>query len=485
MALLAFGAGLLLESGGHVRVTLAGLELTIGPIQAVVLAVLLVGSVWIALRALGFLAAIWRFVNGDETAISRYFDRSRERRGFEALADGMMALASGEGRVAMAKAARAEKFLRRPALTNLLAAQAAEMAGDRSGAEEIYKRLLQDDRTRFVGVRGIMKQKLEAGDLDTALSLAERAFTLKPRHEETANTLLNLQTKKGDWSGARRTLGAKLKAGALPRDVHRRRDAIMALSESSESDDYDTKVLEANRLSPELVPAAVAAAHVHIDKESPRQAVRVIRKAWDKAPHPELAEAFAAIEPEETPEARLKRFTPLIKRHPDHPEVRQLLAELNIAAGDFSAARSALGDLTEEAPTARTLALIAAIERAQGGEDTVVRAYLARALSAPRDAIWICDNCQSQHGTWAPVCSNCDAIDTFDWRPPPAEQDAAASTADMLPLLVDVVESDTEQEEVSEQIDVSEGSEAPAENQSDDAELTDAETVQEPEKIPS
>ena len=48
--------------------------------------------------------ALLRFINGDETALSRYFDRNRERRGFEALSDGLMALASGEGRDAMAKA---------------------------------------------------------------------------------------------------------------------------------------------------------------------------------------------------------------------------------------------------------------------------------------------------------------------------------------------------------------------------------------------
>jgi HemY protein len=45
--------------------------------------------------------ALLRFINGDETALSRYFDRNRERRGFEALSDGLMALASGEGRDAI------------------------------------------------------------------------------------------------------------------------------------------------------------------------------------------------------------------------------------------------------------------------------------------------------------------------------------------------------------------------------------------------
>ena len=63
----------------------------------------------------------------------------------------------------MAKANKAEKYLHKPELTNLITAQAAEMAGDRKQAETVYKRLLADERTRFVGIRGIMKQKLDNG----------------------------------------------------------------------------------------------------------------------------------------------------------------------------------------------------------------------------------------------------------------------------------------------------------------------------------
>ena len=171
----------------------------------------------------------------------------------------MMALASGEARVAMTKAARAEKYLQKPELTNLLTAQAAEMSGDTKKATETYKTLIQDDRTRFVGVRGIMKQKLAEGDSDTALKLAEKAFALKPHHEEVQDTLLRLQARAHDWSGARATLGAKLKSGSLPRDVYTRREAVLALSEAANVIDQDASIearedaIQANRLSPDLI----------------------------------------------------------------------------------------------------------------------------------------------------------------------------------------------------------------------------------------
>jgi len=411
---------------------------TLAPLQAVIAGVLLVFAIYLVMRLAGLILAVYRFVNGDETAISRYFDRNRERRGFDALSDGLMALASGDGRLAMAKAARAERFLHRPELTNLLAAQAAELAGDRAKAEEVYKRLLQDEKTRFVGVRGIMKQKLADGDRATALELAERAHALKPKHEETADILLWLQAGRGDWTGARRTLGSKLRSGVLPRDVHRRRDAVLALSEAEAAPNKaqaQALAIEANRLSPDLVPAAVAAARALIAQGNDRQATKVIRKAWDVTPHPDLAAAFAEIEPKETPAERLKRFQPLLKQHAEDEEVKLLTAELSIATEDFAAARKALGNLDETHPTSRVLALRAAVERGQGAADQVVSAWLARAVSAPRGPGWVCENCNAHHVHWAPVCRNCDALDTLGWAEAPDEEPDPAKEV-LLPLII-------------------------------------------------
>ena len=450
VGVLAFGAGQLLEMEGGIQIRAMGMEITLGALQSVIAIVILVFLVWALLRLAGFLVAVLRFINGDETAISRYFDRSRERKGFDALAEGMMALASGEGKLALAKAAKADRYLDRPELTNLLAAQAAEQTGDRRKAEEVYKRLLGDDRTRFVGVHGILKQKLADGDTDTALKLAEKAFALKPKHVETQDTLLRLQAGEEDWGGVRSTLNAKLKHGAIPRDVHRRRDGVMALSEAREArlagkvDMAQELAIEANRLSPDLVPAATMAARAYIEQEKPRYATRVLKAAWEKAPHPELAAEFAAIAPQETPQERLKRFKTLTKLNPAEAETQMLLAELNIASEDFPAARKALGDLVERDPTVRVLTLMAAIERGEGSEDRVVRGWLTRAIAAPRDPLWICENCGENHVEWHGVCQDCGAIDTLAWKRPSKGEAPAAGSPQMLPLIVGALEEPAE-----------------------------------------
>lgn len=447
-AALTWGAGLILETPGEVRLAFAGYEINPTPLAFLVGLFIVMMAVWLLLRIAGLLVAVLRFLVGDRTAISRYLDRSRERRGFDALSQSLLALASGDPRKAQTKAVLAEKLLDRPELTRLLNAQAAEASGNADRATTYYKAMLTDDKSRFVGVQGLLRQQLEAGNTDTALKLAEKAFALKPRHGGTLDTLFDLQSRKADWAGARRTLNAKVRASTLPRDVGKRREAVLSLADAraamaaGDAARAREAAYEANRLAPDFVPAAALAATLHAEAGEGRTAAKIVRKAWASAPHPDLAAAFARIEPDETPAARQRRFAQLLKIRPEDPETRMVAAELALAAEDFPAARRALGDLAEAQPTTRSLAIMAAIERGEGASDAVVRGWLAKALSVPRGEAWICTNCNHIHGAWAPMCDRCEAFDTLAWKQPPESQDSGTGAAGMLPLIVGALERD-------------------------------------------
>ncbi len=442
VAFVTLGASFLLETGTSLRLAFGGWEFTLGPVQAAVAFLTALVALWIVLKLVGLLMATFRFLNGDETAISRFFDRNREARGYQALADGLLALAAGEGRLALIKAERAESYLDRPELTNLIVAQAAEAAGDSKKATGAYKALLADPRTRFVGVRGLLKQKLAEGDTDTALKLAAKALELKPRHADSQDVLLKLQSESADWKGARSTLGAQLKSGALPKEVYRRRDAVLALQQARVVFAEDSSIeareaaIAANRQSPDLIPAAVMAAQSYLQKGDKKNATRVLKKSWEAKPHPDLAAAFAELEPDESPPERVKRFRTLTSIHPEDSETRLLLAELLIAAEDFPAARRALGDLPTSHPTQRNLAIMAAVERGEGSDDATVRAWLSKAITASRGPQWCCDKCHAIHSDWAPICDNCGGFDTLSWREPVETTTRSAGGAELLPLLV-------------------------------------------------
>lgn len=443
IAALTLGAGYLAQSGGGLRLTLANVEYTLGPMQTMVAVIVLLVALWVLLKLIGLAVAVLRFISGDETAVSRYFTRNRDRKGYRALADSLLALANGEPRLALAQAQKAEKLLKDPQLTALLTAQAAEACGDTARAAAVYKDLLRDDRSRFAGVRGLLRQKLAEGDTATALKLAQKAFGMKPRHEEVQDVLLQLTAREGDWKAAREVLGAKARQGLLPRDLFRRRDAVLALQEAKVLLDDQSSfaareaAIAANRASPDLIPAAVLAARSYTAEGKKKLAAKLLKKAWEAQPHPDLAAAFAAIEPDESPQARLRRFAPILATRPEADETRLLAAELNIAAEDFPAARRAVGDLADTHPTARVLTIMAAIERGQGGSEAAVRGWLARAVTASRGPQWVCDHCENVMSDWAPVCDECGGLDTLSWREPKnAARGTAINGAEMLPLIV-------------------------------------------------
>lgn len=438
---LAFGVSWILATPGEVVIAFGGREFTLTPIGAIVGLVVLLVAVLVVLKLLGLLVAVIRFLLGDETAISRYFSRNRERRGFSAYSEGMLALASGDSKAALRKAHRAEKLLDRPELTRLLTAQAAELGGDRSKAFDAYKNLLPDDRTRAAGIEGLARLKRDEGDFDTAMALAKKAVALRPDNERMLRMLFELQTRQHDWAGARETLNATMHARLLPRDIGTRRDAVLSLADAQaaaaagEQARADEAATQANRLAPTLIPAAVMAAEAQTRAGNKRKATRILVTAWASSPHPDIAEAFAAIEPDETPAQRRKRFATLISAAPNRPESRMVETALAIKAEDFPAARRALGNLAEEDPTARNLTLLAAIERGQGAPDAVVSGWLAKAITASRGPRWVCTNCTGVQGAWTPVCEHCGAFDTLDWRTPPHAEDQDLAEAAMLPLV--------------------------------------------------
>lgn len=439
---VAFGLGQLMDSSQTVELRVFDMEYVLSPLMAVGVLIALVVALWLVLKLIGLALAILRFMNGDETSIRRYFSRNREKRGLDALLLSMIAQAEGDGKTAIAKAEKAHKLLNRPVMTNLLVAQAAEMKGNQALAEERYKALLDDHRSRFVAVQGLIRAKLGRGDKDKARALAAKALEMQPAHEDTQNTLLQLQTEAEDWSGARQTLMLKKTSGHLPRDVWRRRDAILALQDAdalaAKGDLTRAReaAIEANRLSPDLIPAAVAAAQALMAQGKDSYAAAAIKRAWKAQPHPDLAAAFAAIERDETPIQRLARFEKLLRLHPGAAECTLLRAELLIAAEDFPGARRALGNLYETDPSMRALTIVAAVERGEGADDAVVRGWLTRALTAKRGPQWVCSKCLHVHASWQAICDQCGAFDTLEWREAPDSSGPTATQTELLPIIV-------------------------------------------------
>jgi HemY protein len=90
------------------------------------------------------------------------------------------------------------------------------------------------------------------------------------------------------------------------------------------------------------------------------------------------------------------------------------IARAAIDAREWQAARNALGGVLRANPTERVCLLMAEIETGEHGDQARARAWLTRALVAPRDPVWTADGQVFEH--WAPLSPVTGKLDAFQWR---------------------------------------------------------------------
>ncbi len=173
-AALAVGAALLAGQQGAVTIVWGNAEFRMAPAVAAA----------IAFAAVALILGVWRLIGivFDWPGAMSHWRRERRRKaGYLALARGMVAVAAGDAREARRQQARARSGHGEPLLSQLLAAQTAQLEGDEDAAAEAYADMLGRPETEFLGLRGLFMQALRRGDTAAARRHAARAFALRPQ----------------------------------------------------------------------------------------------------------------------------------------------------------------------------------------------------------------------------------------------------------------------------------------------------------------
>ncbi|GLK54941.1 HemY protein [Methylopila capsulata] len=384
--------------------------------------------------ALAFVAALvcatvvlWnvmRWILAGPEAFALFRRNRRRAKGYKAIARGVVAVGTGDARQAGREASEARRLLGKEPLTLVLAAQAAQLAGDRTGAEAAFRAMTDSPETRSLGLRGLFVEAERRGDRAGAKALAEEAARQSPETPWAGQALFDFQCAERDWGGALSTL-ERLSANRLmdKAEVKRRR-AVLLTAQATDGAAADPalavkRAREAHGLAPDFVPAAALAGRLLAEQGDPRKASKIVEATWAKAPHPDLAEVYVHVKPGDPALAKLKRAKALAERSGDDPEGLLAVARAAIAAREFETARAAADKLISIRPTARACLLMAELEDIESGDTGSARQWLARALRAARDPAWVADGVASD--TWAPVSPVTGRLDAFVWKVPVEE----------------------------------------------------------------
>ncbi|MFQ5939860.1 MAG: heme biosynthesis protein HemY [Alphaproteobacteria bacterium] len=413
LAAVAGAAAWFADHPGRVSVTWQGwrIDTSVGFLAFAVALLVVVGAL---------IDRAWRMLRRAPGAIARGRREDRRGRGYRAL----IPVAAGDAGEARRQAKRVERLLGEPPLAMLLSARTAELAGDEAAAERLFTAMLDHPETEFLGLKGLVTQARRKDARAEALELAHRAYRLKPETPWVLTTLFDLQARDGRWQEALATLEEAIRWKAVDAADGRRRKAVVlhelsgAAQAAGETRDALERARKAHDLAPEFVPAAVHLAALLVQAGQQRRAARVVERAWARAPHPDLAKAYAGARPAADALERVKRLQKLEGLRPGHLEGRVALGEAALEAELWGEARRYLDGAAGAGPQARVCRLMARLEEAAHGDAGAASRWLGRAAEAAPGPAWICRRCSAATLSWRALCERCGAFDSLAWRSP-------------------------------------------------------------------
>ncbi|HEY8593925.1 MAG TPA: heme biosynthesis HemY N-terminal domain-containing protein [Devosiaceae bacterium] len=373
--------------------------------------VILVIAVW----------AILRRIIGLPRFIARRTAERRRAYGVDALSQGMIALEAGEAERARQLARDAHARLPGNAAAQLLEAQASLAMGDLRAARDQYRTLISDEKTALAALSGLYRQAQAQGRGDAALTFARKAARMSPGISWATDAVFDDLTRRGAWQEALEIVASQPVPTREAKRAKRRRQAVLEtamardLEEKAPNDALD-HALAALKLVNDLVPAALIAARIYINRGDGRRAASLLRRVWRTERHPDLATLYANVQPGASAVERLRKIRELIGDGSDSRETAMVLARAAIDAYEWPAARNALARYAAAEPTQGVCALMAEIEEGQNGDQGKAREWFGRALRAPRDPAWVADGTILDE--WAPVSPVTGKLDAVQWKVP-------------------------------------------------------------------
>ncbi|WP_068086721.1 heme biosynthesis protein HemY [Polycladidibacter stylochi] len=370
----------------------------------------------------GIIRLIWR----SPALASRFMRRRRQDRGFEALSKGLLALGAGQTSTARKFGSEADKLLKgnEPAV-KLLLAQVSQISGNQEESRNRFEAMLDDPRTKSVGLHGLFLEAERANAGEAARHYAEEALTDNTGLTWAGKAVLGYQAVAGDWEQALKTLEKNYAAKLIDKATMRRHRAVILTAralelESQEPDRARTLAVEAHGLATSLIAASLVAARLLTRHGNIRKASKTLETTWKINPHPDLAEAYAHVRMGDSVSDRMARIKHLASLRPHSNEGALAIASAALDAQQFKEAREQLKKVLRSEPTQRAFLMMADLDELESGDQGRVREWLARAVRAPQDKVWIADGVVSAN--WGPVSPKTGRLDAYEWGYPEQAQ---------------------------------------------------------------
>ncbi len=367
----------------------------------------------------------------------RYWTERSLKKSHISLTRSLVLLSAGDYKHAAYHAYRAQALLPEGfdgSAAGFIEAHSAQKAGQDKRARQNYQHLLENKESAFLGVQGLMQSEIEAGDFESSLRMAYRAKDMHPKQPWILKTVYDLEIKNGHWHKALLTLEKLKKAKGIDDEAYEsdKKALFVVLSDEKTSIDpkgSDAYLKKALSVDPGFIPAAKRLALNYIELNKNKSAQKIVLKAWDTMPHPELVKIWTMLAPENKPNKsslRLKWFEKLVARNPDAVEGQLAIAQIALDDGLWGEARSYLTQAEKIDANADVYKMWARLEELSTRNEEAVSAWLRKASDSKPSKKWVCKLTFRQYQQWYAIAEPHGSFNTIQWCNPLSVDDVDA-----------------------------------------------------------
>ncbi len=362
---------------------------------------------------------LWRLIRKWPKMMAHGWQYRRRTNGERALGLGLVSLAAGDSRSAQKQARKAEKLLGKGLLPDLLAAQAAHLAGDRNAARRYFAQLSKHKDTAYYGLIGIMNLQLQNNDPVKSLTAAQKALQIQPDSMVALTHIFWRKIEEKNWLKALNSielLKPQLKNIAEQKRLFQKREIGLCylIAENSHEEVDKTIWLErAIKLDQSHIACRVALARLLQKGDSIKKMINITERGFILKPHQDYIEMLR-----NTFSGNIGKFIARINKLARQSEYRidasRLVIAASIEADILPPATTLLSQIPKNEMTNEDYLLAA--ELAEKQLDPIsAKTALQDAARARRGKAWRCSSCSTSTVQYEPICPKCSDIGMIDW----------------------------------------------------------------------
>ena len=340
----------------------------------------------------------------------------RLEKGQQRLLEGLIAVASGDTKLATQKAKAVQHLLPGKPLTQLLLAQAADLSGHEEKSAEHFRQLLLEADSAVLGYRGLINLALRKGDVAEAKKLAAELGQRRADVPWLHMVTYEISLREQNWNAA----GNALRQAYVHRQLGARdalqRQAAVALARAENAlavADHATALQAAEdgrKLQSDWPPVMMVMARALAANGKRERALRLLADQFRKEPDLEIAKLLAhLLQPDDAlvQHRRAQKFT---GHAADDVASHWLLATTAQRAKLWGEARRHMFRLEQLQPDQWVYQQLAQLEEAERGDHLAAKNWLEKAVHVPPAVAWECSQCNTATPDWRALCPHCGAL---------------------------------------------------------------------------